>query len=183
VAGEATDPAIKIRRISRVMVLVTVALALLLVVVDIWLWVDRSIFVDAARRQFLPSGAEVELTSGIVVAGLALGQLSFALALWALWNVFALFRGYRDGAVLTVEAGRRLRHVGVAFCAFPFVQAAVSGLSSALLTMNNPPGERHLAIALEGGHLIIGVAGALMIVVGWVLAEAARIADDNRQIV
>jgi hypothetical protein len=183
VHSEAADPASKIRNVSRVMVVVTMMLALLLAAVDIWLWVDRSILVDAARRQFVLSEVEIVPTSGMVTGGLVLAQLSFALALWALWNVLALFRGYRDGAVFTVDAGRRLRHLGVALCAFPFVQALVSSLGSVLLTLDNPPGQRHLAIAFEGSHLIVAVVGALLIVVGWVLAEAAGVADDNRQIV
>lgn len=181
-----TDPQAgraRIRLISRIMIVVTTAVALLLAVVDIWLWIDRSILVDAARRQFLPSGTTVAPPPGVVIAGLMVAQLSFALAFWALWNVLALFRSYRHGAVFTAAAGRRLRRLGIAFCAFPLVQALVSGLMSLLFTLNNPPGERHLAVSLEGSHLIIGVAGALFIVVGWVMTEAAQIADDHRQIV
>lgn len=169
--------------ISRTMVVVTVVMAVLLAAADLWLWFDRSIIIDAIHRQSLPSDAGIAASPGIVFMVLVLAQMSFALGFWTLWNIFALFRAYRDGAVFTPEAGRRLRFVGIAFCAYPFVQALVTALGSVLLTLGNPPGARHLAISFEAAHLIIGIAGALLIVVGWVLVEAARIADDNRQIV
>jgi len=172
-----------IARVSRVMVWVTILLAALLVAADIIMWTDRSLLEQNLRREMLPDGAMLELTPGVFAALLVLAHLAFAIILWGLWNTFQLFRGYRSGAVFTVEAGQRLRSAGLALAVQPFVQLLLSGLGSALLTMNNPSGQRQLAIAIEDADLTIGVAGGLVFVVGWVMAEAARIAEDHNQII
>lgn len=37
--------------------------------------------------------------------------------------------------------------------------------------------------SFESTQMLVGFAGGLMIVVGWVLGEATRIADENREFI
>lgn len=173
----------RVGRVSRVMGWVTIGLIVALVVADVMLWIDRSILDRAIRNEILPPGTAYQLTPGVLAAAFLVGHVPFMITLWGLWNTLRLFRGYRDGAVFTVQAGQRLRNAGLALGALPFAQVLLSGVGSALLTMNNPEGQRHVAITLQDSHLIVGVAGGVLVVVGWVMAEAARIADDHSQIV
>lgn len=173
----------RIGRVSRVMAWITIALILALIAADIALWVDRSTLERVIGEEILPPDTPFRLTPGVLVAAFLLGHVPFVITLWGLWNTLRLFRSFSDGAVFTVEAGRRLRNAGLALGALPFAQVLLSGLGSALLTMNNPEGQRHIAITLQDSHLVIGVAGGLLVVIGWVMAEAARIADDHSQII
>ena len=102
---------------------------------------------------------------------------------WGLWNAALLFRTYAAGSVLTEVAGRRLRHFGAALIALPVVTFFLHPVGSFLLTMNNPPGQRQIALSADLGGLILVVAGAIIIGVGWGMVEAARIADENRSFV
>ncbi len=173
----------RIGRISKWMGWVTLALVALLVAADVILWTDRSILDRVIAEEILPAGATYSLTPNVLVAGFILAHIPFLIALWGLWNMWRLFRAYREGAVFSVETGRRLRNVGLVLGLQPFLQIALSGIGSILLTMNNANGERHFAITLQDNDLLIGIAGGLLVVVGWVMAEAARIADDHRQII
>lgn len=182
-SGDVGAAEARIGRVSRIMGWVTIALMLVLIAADIILWADRPTLQRVIGEEILPPGTPFQLTPGVLAAAFLVGHIPFAITLWGLWNTLRLFRGFGDGAVFTVEAGRRLRNVGLALGALPFAQVLLSGLGSALLTMNNPEGQRHIAITLQDSHLVVGVAGGLLVVIGWVMAEAARIADDHRQII
>src|SRR5260370_41708532 len=61
---------------------------------------------------------------------LIMSSLLMALVLYALYQAYRLFAGYRCGEVLTVRAAGRLRHISYAMLAVavtvPIVQAALS---------------------------------------------------------
>jgi hypothetical protein len=65
--------------------------------------------------------------------------------------------------------------------------AALSPLFRAVIgvivTLGNESGQRVLAIGIGSQDVIVALIAALLIVLGHVMAEAALIADDNRQIV
>ncbi len=147
------------------------------------LWLDRASLITMIETQILDPGTPYELTAATATAGLAVGALPVLLSIWGLWNALRLFRGYREGAVFTHTAGRRLKHMGIALALLPLAQILVTAGTSVLLTMQNQVGQRLLSVSLTETHLIVGIAGGMLIVIGWVLAEAARLADDNRQII
>lgn len=73
--------------------------------------------------------------------------------------------------------------MGIALALLPVAQIAITAAMSLIFTMGNPVGQRQLSITLAQTHLLVGIAGCMLVVIGWVMVEAARIADDNRQIV
>lgn len=182
-SGNAGTSESRIGRVSRAMGWVTVGLIAVLIATDVTLWADRSVLDRVIQEEILPPGIAYQLTPGVLAAAFLVAHVPFAITLWGLWNTLRLFRGFGNGAIFTVEAGKRLRNAGLALGALPFAQVLLSGVGSALLTMNNPEGQRHIAITLQDSHLVVGVAGGLLVVVGWVMAEAARIADDHSQII
>ena len=58
-----------------------------------------------------------------------------------------------------------------------------STILSALLTWDFPAGEGEIEVALDGGEAFFLIFGALMLVFGWIMREAATIDEENRQFV
>lgn len=170
-----------IRRVSGLMSWAVLAAAAVLVLFYLSHWSAardgalRGVFVDPALSPRLLPGWEL-----LTLAGLAVPLL---LAGLGLWQAHRLFQLYRAGAVFSLAAGHRLRTLGIVLVALPFAQLLTSAAVSLLLTVGNAPGQRQLSLSLAPSDVVLGLVGCLLIVVGWVLAEAARLADDHSQIV
>jgi hypothetical protein len=176
-------PLTRIRRVSRFMAGLSLGVAGLIVLLDVLLWLDPAA-IEASARDLLPDPTLlVEITPLAWNVAFVLTQLLMGLLVYALWQAFRLFRAFARGEVFTPEAGDRLRRIGAAFVVVPFAEVLGTGLITTLLTLNNPEGQQAVAFTLEPVHVILGLAGGLVLVIGWVMAEAARQAADLEQIV
>lgn len=176
-------PLAAIRWVSLAMVGITGLLMAGIAAVYLNLWFDRPTLIAIIETEILTAGTPYRLSDSIAAAWLSIAVLPTALSLWGLWNALKLFLGYREGAVFTEIAGRRLKYMGIALAMTPLAQVMMTAATSVLLTMHNQVGQRQLTISMTETHLVVGVAGAMLLVIGWVLTEAARLAEDNRQIV
>lgn len=174
---------VAIRWVSLTMVGITGLLIAGIAAVYLNLWFDRPALIAIIEAEILTAGTPYRLTDSIAAAWLFIAALPTALSIWGLWNALNLFLGYKEGAVFTEIAGRRLKYMGVALAMTPPAQIVMTAATSVLLTMHNQAGQRQLTISMTETHLVVGVAGAMLLVIGWVLTEAARLAEDNRQIV
>jgi hypothetical protein len=174
---------LRIRRVSRVMAGLSLGIAALILVLDALIWLDQAALEEGARDILPPRDIPFELTPLALTGGFVLMHLVVGLLVYALWQAFRLFGAFARGDVFTPEAGDRLRRIGTAFALVPFAQVLGTGATSFLITMNNPEGQRVFAITFDPAHLILGLAGGLVLVVGWVMAEAARLSSDLEQIV
>ncbi|WP_188914264.1 DUF2975 domain-containing protein [Salinarimonas ramus] len=181
-----TDVPARARRIAKVsatMAVLTLVVAVLQVVAYGAIFLDPDGLAELASRQVLPPGATFTLTPASIAAGFVTGAIPVALSLYGLWHAHALFRGWRDGPIFTQVAGRRLVRMGAALALMPIAAMLSSGLTSLVLTLGNPPGQRTVQIAVSDDPIVMAVAGGLLIVVGWVMAEAARLAEENEAFV
>ena len=172
-----------IGRVSLLMIGITAFMMAGIVAAYLHLWLDKDNLKVMIESEILEHGTIYNLTSLSGTAGRLICAVPALLSLWGLWNAMRLFLDYRRGAIFTETAGRRLKHMGLALALLPIVQIALTASLSLLFTIDNPVGQRHLSITLTQTHLLVGVTGGMLIVIGWVMAEAMRIADDNRQIV
>ena len=181
------DPVARVRKISRtlsattavVMVVVTLAVAgawIFPVLTGITL-VPR---VGAFKYFFAdPSARFVAFAMIMVLLGIFL---------FALEQARRLFGEFAAGEILTLRAAVRLQWISYAVIvgaiARPLAQivlrTAFEASASAVL-----PSPLLVVISLRDvlSYLAFLLAGLLLLAIAWVLAEAARIADDHRQIV
>lgn len=147
------------------------------------MWLHPDYAVDIARENGATRGGPLALTlQARLVSGVVLCA-HLGLLCWALWTAKGLFENFARGDVLDARTGRDLRTIGGLVAAYALLTPLKGSLITVAVTMGNPPGQRLLSIGLGSNELILGVLGALILVLGHVMAEAARIADDNRQIV
>ncbi|GAB1479469.1 hypothetical protein MASR2M74_20330 [Paracoccaceae bacterium] len=154
----------------------------LILLLDVLLWLDRPAM-ERGAAMLLPAGTRHELTATALIGGFVMAHLVMGLLLYALWQAHRLFAAFARGDILVPATGMRLFRVGLGFALVLPAQLLASGVTSLLLTWSNPSGGRALALSVDPAHAMLAVAGLLILTVGWVMTEAARIAEDNAQIV
>ena len=173
----------RLSRFSRAMAAVTTAGIVLIVV----LTVAALMIPDWTRNLLLArlgqAGQSLPLTSQGQVAAVAIIAVPLGLLLYGLWQIRLLFQGFAVGQVFTATAARRLK----IFAATVLAQAALGPLTSTALivalSLSNPPGSRMIGIAFSINDYVALIVGGLLLAIAWVMGEAARIAEDNAQIV
>ncbi len=130
---------------------------------------------------------ELTIATGITplkrVGLLALMAFPLAVTLYGLWHARLLFTSYEKGEVFTGRAAGHIRLVGLAMLINAILSPVVHTLGSILLTYDNMAGSRAIAISLSSDTYSLLLTGGLLIVIGWVMREAARLSEENRQFV
>lgn len=133
-------------------------------------WLDQSF-------PALPSGTE--LTPAKSTQVIALGAIALVPITMALLQMRALFARYRRGEILTLPCARHIFRAGQALVLLAMAQLVILPLQVIALTADNPSGDRHIIINFSSETLWLLLSGGLLIVVGWVMVEATRAAEEN----
>ncbi|WP_130409457.1 hypothetical protein [Thalassococcus sp. S3] len=170
----------RIRRWSQVFAYVTLA-AMILIAGVFLLFLFRpalayDVLVDAAPS--VQVAGEIGVTT--IYALLAVGALSVAVQLFLLWGMYRLFSLYAAGEALTGECGDCVSRIGAALLALPVASVIYGMASSVLLSWQNPEGQRELTIALSLHSIGFLIGGALLLMVGITIRQAAQVAEENR---
>jgi hypothetical protein len=148
-----------------------------------WVWLSPS-RVEATVLPRICSGAvPLALDAGSRLAGFMIVVMPLAALLYLLYQAYALFDAFRRGHVLTDHVPVRLRRIGMSMIALAVIRPVSAMLLGLALTAPNAPGQRVLAIFVGIDDYLLAAFGGLMLAIGYAMAEAARIADDHRQII
>ncbi|GIT92733.1 hypothetical protein JANAI62_30300 [Jannaschia pagri] len=115
-----------------------------------------------------------------VITYIVIEALLAVVALYVLWQMRALFGGYAQGEVLTVDSARRLLRSGRGLLTLAATGVLAHSVQTVLLSAGNAPGQRQLSITLSDADLGFLLCGGLLLVVGWAMVEAAHVAEENR---
>jgi amino acid transporter len=137
-------------------------------------WFDPATLV--ARFPILPSGTSVSPLQGTLGAAVAVFSL-FPLV-GAFLAMRRLFSRYRRGEILTDACADDIRLTGQALILV--AATVVVPMLQLLIVSWNAPGGRLLSVGIDGGTLGFVLSGAMLTIIGWVMREAARAADENR---
>lgn len=165
-----------LRRVCRVLSFVAI-LGLLLLGMILLYFVVTPDSLDPAQFSHGPvSGLKHALLLLVLCTMLVPGAIG-------LLSAHRILSNYANGDVLTFENAKSIRTIGIAvICSAAFAIIGRS-LSVLILTYDNPPGQRSLSISLSSHDYFYVLLGGLFFVIGWVMAEASRQADENRQFV
>lgn len=170
-------------RLSATMCIVVAVGGALAEIVLAWVWLSpawvQAYVVPHLGLQSVP----VSLDAATRLIAFGASMFPMAVLLYLLRQAYALFDAFRVGHVFTPEAPVRLRRIGCSIVALALLRPLTSTMLGLILTAANPPGQRIVALSLSIDDYMIAALGGLVLAIGHVMAEAARIADDNRQIV
>lgn len=148
----------------------------LLVAVFLWRgWNDPSWL--SAAFPALPEGTALTPMKSTLV--IALGAVTLLPVAAALLHMRGLFSRYRQGEILTLPCARHILRAWQALVLLALVQFIILPVQIMVLTADNPAGERIVSLDFTSETLWLLLSGGLLVVIGWVMVEAARAAEEN----
>lgn len=165
-----------LKRLCRILSHVSSVGLLLLAAVFIYFAAYPTRFDTLGVAELPPNGVQHLLLMAVLAAILAPGVI-------ALLNLRRMLVNYANGRVLTFENAKAIRTIGIAVLLGTVATILGRTLTILILTATNPPGQRSLAVSLSSHDYFYVLFGGLLFVMGWVMAEASRQADENRQFV
>lgn len=125
--------------------------------------------------------ATVALSARIATTALVWAAIGLMIhAVVSLMRMFALFA---DGRVFDPAAARWMRRAGLSLFALALFSTVSRTLIILLLSLANPPGERQLAIGVEGMQLLSIFVAGVFVLVAHVLVLGSEIEQENRSFV
>lgn len=159
----------------------TLAILVLLIVYP-GLWIDPALAIKSLAPS-LPGLDLAGLPSWTLAAGFGLGLVPLLILLYGLWQVRRFFRLYGDNDLFPAEAGHYLRNFGIALLVLVPAGIATSSAASVLFSLHKPEGQKQLTISVSSSEIFVLIVGALFMMIGRILTEAHRLAEESRQIV
>lgn len=132
---------------------------------------------DLRAAAGIPEDTDLSPLRRIAVA--AISALPTLAMLYVLWQMHGLFTRYAKGETLSAACAGHIGRIGVGLLASAVLEVITRPAAIAVASLVNPPGSRVLAISLTSPDLALVLAGGLMLCIGWVMRDAARIAEDN----
>jgi hypothetical protein len=172
-----------LRRLCRVVRVLVVAGAVVQVAVLAWFWLSPDWVAQAAPQIANIAGRPIALDEQALWLGAAASLLPLGIGLYGLWQLWLLFGHYARGAALTQAAQRPLQRFAWAVLAGAVAGPVYRTVLGLVLTLGNPPGQRMLAIGLGSTDYLLVLLGAVLLAIATVMAQAVRVAEENREFV
>lgn len=102
--------------------------------------------------------------------------------MFGLWNLRKLLIGFGAGQIFTRDNTRHLKIFAWSVLTVIVIQFFADGLLSVVLTLNNPPGKRVLALGLSSDQVVAFFFGTVFVLIAKVLEEGRKLADENASI-
>lgn len=180
------DPSPRVARISRVSQIIAAVCGFLLVLLPVLLAVLCFVFpgyilnLPTAQQFSLSPDDLTFLIRAAVFGAVIAGAIPM---LWVLWSARLLFLSYAGGSVFSVESAGRLKHIAYALLCMVLFRPLGGMLVGLALSIAMPAGQKRLILQFGSDEVWIGLAGAMMLVIGWIMGEAAALADENKSFV
>ncbi|NKB59411.1 MAG: DUF2975 domain-containing protein [Alphaproteobacteria bacterium] len=169
----------RIRRVAGFMSRCCALLALALPICMALIWA----YVEQMLPPRLPAQLLADLSVADRIGGFVLSLFVVGIAVWGLVSLATLFARFRRGDIFDVRAAILLRRFALTVLLLPFANLVTEGLTTAWLSRNAAPGEGMIALSLTSHDLFFGVIGVLLLMIAWILRDAAAISKENRLIV
>lgn len=173
----------KIQWISKLMTWVIAIGSIALVVAYASIWLVPGWLESVAAGTLL--GHDVPLTEDPALRAVTalVAAIPLMMLLYGLWQIKHLFELFGNGSYFTTIGSQHLLRFGAALLLAAPAGVITRAISSVLLTMQNEEGSRHLVLQAGSNDYFMIVLGGLLLAVGWVMREAARMASELNQIV
>jgi hypothetical protein len=167
----------RLRRIAWIVRVLIVSGAASLLAATVWVWV-------------LPGHGQYEIkeVTGVDIDQMALHTrmigglwtlLPLGIVLLGLHRVWRLFGEYAQARVFSHRALDSLRGFARCVLATGILSPIYGGVLSVIVTFDRAPGTRQLNLSVSSDDYAMILIGAVLLAISSVMAEAARVAEDN----
>lgn len=115
--------------------------------------------------------------------GFAVGLLPAVFMWLAVYKMCGLFGVYYGGDPLAPQAGPLIKSIGTYLLIGAALAVAVVPVQSGLMSMSNPVGERSISITLNSSTVGFILVAGLLLLIGWSMTEASKVAAENKEFV
>jgi hypothetical protein len=169
-------------RLCRRLAFLSIACGAAFLFINAILWLVPDFAPIAARAQGDLQDQQITLTPMVRLMGLACSTVYLGVLVRGLWIAHSLFRRLAEGLVFEPQTGMLLRGLGMALLVYAGLTPFFHALVGWLVRMHNATG-RAITLGLSDEEIVLAIVGTLILTTGSVMAEAARLAEDNRQII
>ena len=170
-------------RMGRWLAPITQGIALVLLWGNALLWLIPSGAEFVARNLTGLTHEPLALTTLAVVLGWLISTLQIVLLGSGLLAMAKVFRLLAKNDPWHPQVGTQVHRFGKALWWFGLTSPLFRSLLVLAVTFENPIGQKLLVIGISTNDIVISLVGVLLMMLGYVLQQAAIIADDNRQII
>ena len=156
----------RIRRLSRYMAFFTTLLLVLipLTLALVWIYIDALI---PMMGNLAPADLRSDtLTPLTRLLGFLISMIPAGVTLYGLIQLRCLFKHYQQGQIFTAYALTRLRKFAWSLMLCALLRPLTGAALSVLLSINNPPGQRVLALNISSDDIALLFISGVFIVVG-----------------
>jgi hypothetical protein len=157
--------------------------ALFLIVGNAVLWLVPQWAEVAARNSANLWTEKLFITPFVQWIGFGIGTLHLCVLVWGLLSMRTLFRLLAGGEAFVAQTGFLLRRFGIALLAYAALMPIVRSAITALVTHDPVKHELVVSVGISSDEVVLALISALIIVFGSVMADATRIAEENREII
>lgn len=173
----------RIRNLSRLLAATCSLLIVALPVAVLAYWVLADAAELAMRANLSSSAIRAPLETWQRASGALITQVPLALLLLGLWQARKCFKLFSAGQVFTARAVSFLRRfagwVAASAAAAIFAETAIS----IVLTLQNPPGMRHLVISFGSDQLFTLFFAGMVWLMAAVIGQGQTLAEENASFV
>lgn len=119
------------------------------------------------------------LPGWLILGAMLSGAVPLIAVGYALWHLRALMRLYSRGVILAQACASAIQRIGLGVLGVLVLGVLAHTLQVLVLTALNPVGQRSVSVALGSTDLGLALTGGLLVLIGWVMREAAAAADEN----
>lgn len=102
---------------------------------------------------------------------------------FGLWHLRKMFLCFARNAIFENGTIRHLKIFSIALLLQTLLSPAAGALTSLLVTITRPEGQRMISIGLSNIEASSLFLGGLFLIISWVLSEAVALHDENRSFV
>lgn len=170
-------------RMSRYLAPLSKVLAVAMLCVNVAYWLNPETTEYTARSMATVPTGQITLTLTVKLLGVLLSSVQVGLLAFALFAVAEVFSVFAKGEWFVASIGQQLHRFGLALALYGATCPLMRTLMALLVTWNNPPGQKLLLIGFNGNDFVLALVGVLILLLGYAMREASRIADENSQII
>lgn len=164
-------------RLAGILGYVTIAAMVLLAVLSAWIMWQP----DIVYQVLLGSSAARTLGWPAQAGLLTIGATTFVAAEWTLWQMWRLFRRYARHEAFTAACAAAIRRVGYGLIALGCLSLISDPTLTVLASIGHENGS--MVVSFSSNDVGLLLCGGLLWLIGQVMAEAARQAEDLRAII